>query len=510
MVWNYYELWLRVPVPYPSFADIGFLGFYPLCFVGLVVLIRRVSDEAPTWTLMLDSLITVLAGGFLAWEVMLEPIIPDLETGGFAAFTSLLWSIGTLGLVALCLAAWIWGRPARDRASVLLLLLGLSCFAIANLFYGRLAFEGRYAVGHPIDLGWHVGILLVAAAAIMHQQSSTLAWRAAGEFDPTTWRTMVGRTGLAMLAITGVSVLGAATVWAPTSDKHVAVGIILVGVLTAVRIGLGTIETERLAQRTRERDRLAAVAEERARAEESLARANEELLRSNAELQQFAYVASHDLQEPLRMVSSYTQLLARRYRGKIDEDADEFIGYAVEGVTRMQQLINDLLAYSRVGSRGKPFEPTNLGDVLQRTSANLEVAIAESGATVVATTSLPTVMGDPVLLAQVFQNLIGNALKYRGEAPPRVEVAAEANDSEWVVAVSDNGIGIAPEYFERIFLIFQRLHSRSEYAGTGIGLAITQRIVERHGGRIWVESTPGAGTTFKFTIPLSRERRGRL
>jgi PAS domain S-box-containing protein len=248
------------------------------------------------------------------------------------------------------------------------------------------------------------------------------------------------------------------------------------------------------------------VTEQRA-VEERLRRTADELQRSNAELEQFAYVASHDLQEPLRMVASYTQLLARRYRGRLDDDADEFIAYAVDGAQRMQQLIQDLLAYSRVGTRGRAFAPVDCAAVVDRAVGDLGGAVAESGA-VVTRDDLPSVLADPTQLRQLFQNLIGNALKYRGAAPPRVHVsaareAARAGEA-WHFAVRDNGIGIAPAYAERIFAVFQRLHTQAEYPGTGIGLAICRKIVERHGGRIWVASTPGAGATFHFTLPVRR------
>jgi light-regulated signal transduction histidine kinase (bacteriophytochrome) len=231
-----------------------------------------------------------------------------------------------------------------------------------------------------------------------------------------------------------------------------------------------------------------------------LAEQTAELERSNAELQQFAYVASHDLQEPLRMVASYTQLLARRYGDKLDADALEFIDYAVDGARRMQALINDLLAYSRVGTRGAEFAPTDCNALVDQVIADLGAAIEDERA-VVTRGDLPTLQADPMQLSQLFQNLIGNAIKFHGERAPRVEIGAERRGGEWRFSVQDNGIGIDPEYADRIFVIFQRLHSRAEYPGTGIGLAICKKIVERHGGHIWMESAPGEGTTFYFTLP---------
>jgi len=239
-------------------------------------------------------------------------------------------------------------------------------------------------------------------------------------------------------------------------------------------------------------------------AEAALARQTEDLRRSNADLEQFAYVASHDLQEPLRMVASYLQLIERRYRDELDDDGREFIDYAVDGANRMRTLINDLLAYSRVGTRGKPFEECNLNAVFEQAVGNLRLAIDEAAADVTKS-QLPTVHGDPGQLTQLMQNLIGNAIKFRGEAAPRVSVEASQQGGEWVCVVRDNGIGIAPEYAERVFLIFQRLHSRAEYDGTGIGLAICKRIVERHGGRIWLQSQPGEGTEVWWTLPVGGE-----
>ena len=239
-------------------------------------------------------------------------------------------------------------------------------------------------------------------------------------------------------------------------------------------------------------------------AHEALSRYSEDLARSNSDLQQFAYVASHDLQEPLRMVSSYTQLLARRYQGQLDADADEFIGYAVDGATRMQTLINDLLDYSRLGAPEKSFEAVDCNGLLDQIVADLRPNIEESRAEI-SYSNLPTLNADRSQVAQVFRNLIGNAMKFRGEEPPRIRVSAGRLGAEWLFSVSDNGIGIEPEYADRVFVIFQRLVTREQYPGTGIGLAICKRIVENHGGRIWFESQPGKGTNFFFLIPVGED-----
>lgn len=229
-----------------------------------------------------------------------------------------------------------------------------------------------------------------------------------------------------------------------------------------------------------------------------------ELKRSNEELEQFAYVASHDLQEPLRMVASYTELLAERYRGKLDENADKYIGYAMDGARRMQRMIHDLLAYARVSSQAKPLQPTDASAVLDSVIATMSEAIKNSQAEMICP-KLPTVMADEVQLGQVFQNLVGNALKFQSERRPRIEISARESTDWWQFCVADNGIGIEKEGSGRIFQMFQRLHTREEYDGTGIGLAISKRIVERHGGKIWFDSTPGQGTTFYFTLPRAEK-----
>lgn len=249
---------------------------------------------------------------------------------------------------------------------------------------------------------------------------------------------------------------------------------------------------------------------ERKRMEQQLRRSRDELektaadlKRSNQDLEQFAYVSSHDLQEPLRAVTGYVQLLAKKFQGQLGPDADVAIGFIVDGASRMSQLINDLLNYSRVGSRGNPFAQVDMEDVLRRMEQSLGPAIAEAGATITHD-ALPTVWADPMQMMQLLQNLVSNAIKFRGEQPPRVHVTACTDGQGWVFCVQDNGIGIDPKYWERIFIIFQRLHGQRRYKGTGIGLAICKRIVERHGGRMWVDSHAGNGSTFYFTIAARR------
>jgi signal transduction histidine kinase len=266
--------------------------------------------------------------------------------------------------------------------------------------------------------------------------------------------------------------------------------------------------TEMLLERTCElkasNEELQRQISERGHAEKELAERSQELIRSNTELEQLAYVASHDLQEPLRMVASYLQLLEKKYQGQLDADAHEYIEFAVDGAKRMQSLINDLLTYSRIGAAASPLQATDSKAAVDTALRLLRLAIADSAARI-EYGELPVVMGDPDQLVQLFQNLIANAIKFRSRPGPHIVVSAEANDGYWRFAVQDDGIGIEKEYFDRIFVMFQRLHSRSAYPGTGIGLAICKKIVERHGGRIWVESEPGQGTVFTFTLQRAGE-----
>ena len=236
-------------------------------------------------------------------------------------------------------------------------------------------------------------------------------------------------------------------------------------------------------------------------------RAQQELLRSNRDLEQFAYVASHDLQEPMRMVAIFTQLLAERYRGKLDAEGEKYMQFVTEGALRMQTMIEDLLTFSRVGRGGLDLRATDCNAVVKKALSNLATAVKESGA-VVNCEPLPVIFGDAGLLLQLFQNLLGNAIKFHGPNPPLVHICGKPEETQWRFSVADNGIGIAPDQAENIFVIFRRLHTRDEYPGNGLGLAICKKVVEQHGGRIWVESLPGRGSTFHFTLPKRRPAQG--
>jgi light-regulated signal transduction histidine kinase (bacteriophytochrome) len=238
----------------------------------------------------------------------------------------------------------------------------------------------------------------------------------------------------------------------------------------------------------------------RAKAEQELGITAEELSRSNKDLEMFAYAASHDLQEPLRAVAGFMGILKKQYENKLDAEGLEYIEYAVDGAERMQRLIHDLLTYSRVGTRGAAFKPSSAREALDAALYNLRLSIEECGA-VVTCDPLPVITADRTQMTQVFQNLIGNALKFRGERTPAIAVSSRHENGSWIFSIEDNGIGIEPQYFDRIFIIFQRLHSREQYDGTGIGLSVVKKIIERHAGRIWVESTYGKGSTFYFSIP---------
>jgi light-regulated signal transduction histidine kinase (bacteriophytochrome) len=338
------------------------------------------------------------------------------------------------------------------------------------------------------NISWILGAVAISLMAV--RRSVTLFHMFAGQKVPADWFAETVALVTSALMVAGIAFIAPIFLSVKHSEEAVK----------KARDELEIRVQERTADLSRTNEALHAEIAGRKKAEKEIIRYADELKRSNYELQQFAYVASHDLQEPLRMISSYLQLIERRYKSKLDQDADEFIEYAVDGAKRLQNMINGLLEYSRVETSGKSFEPVDCEKVFGDTLANLKVAIEENSA-VITHDPLPTVMADRSQILQLFQNLIGNAIKFRAQEAPRIHVSAGHKGDEWAFSVKDNGIGIEEQYKDRIFDLFQRLHSRG-YSGTGIGLSICKRIVERHGGKIWLESTIGRGSTFYFEIPF--------
>jgi signal transduction histidine kinase len=463
-------------------------GLYLLARVlDVLALLRLVRRRGPAlqrggW---LDILMVTTGVGSLSLTFV---ILPIAEGPGSLLERAFVLAFPVLGLMLLALLVCVMLTfDYRQPADALLIGFVFSQLVWDNAYsvnaFQALAFHGRGWFGFQL-----LALALLGAAALHPSMRDVCRDRAPkGRGAPTAKRLLF----LILIALIPTMVMVYQdTLIDPQIDTLIldaAAGTVFVlAMLRAAELGVSLSEHERV---------LAELEDE----VEFRRRVEQELKRSNVELEQFAYVASHDLQEPLRMVAGYVQLLARRYRGRLDEEADEFIHYAVEGAVRMQALINDLLTYSRVGTKGKPLVATGLDAALDDALTNLSLTISETGAEVIRG-PLPRVIGDPGQLVQLFQNLVGNALKFRSNARAEVRISAAPAGEMVQVSVADNGIGIEPQSAKRIFDIFQRLHTRDEYTGTGIGLAVCKKIVERHGGDIWVESQPGQGAAFHFTL----------
>ncbi len=391
--------------------------------------------------------------------------------------------MSSIGFLMIGLALLVMDRHVATSEGLALVSAALALLALAGYLYGAIAFQQQTPLYSAVVL-FLLGIGILSARA----DRSLMAKVTSNSFGGLMARRLLPATLLIPIILGAIIHYGqlAGLYRAPTGLAVFAVGNVL---LFLVVIWWGVSSLHRMDT-------------ERRRAEHDLQEMAAKLARSNADLEQFAYVTSHDLKEPLRAISGSVQLFQERYHAKLDPSADAIIKHTAEGAIRMQSLIDDLLTYSRLTTREGPLAPTNAEETLKEALANLELALKESKA-IVTNDALPTVQADHTQLLQVFQNLVSNAVKYRSQRTPKIHVSAEDKGSEWLFSVRDNGIGIGAQYVDRIFRIFQRLHTRKEYSGTGIGLAVCKKVIERHGGKIWVESEPEEGSTFFFTLRKS-------
>ena len=489
--WYLYPVGLHGVLPYPSVADALFITSYIVSGVALALLTRSRSTGAQSRADLIDTAIIGLGLASVSWTFLIAPALNGSTLGLAGQLTSIAYPL--LDITLLSLAIRLAVTPGARMISHWLVLLWIAGQFAADSAFAATTLSGAFSYGDLTFAGWLLSFVFIGSAAL-HPSMRDLT-------QPSMARPeLAGRVRLVLLA--GAALIPVALILLDIlrgkPEHHFVLASTAGALIVLVTLRLSGLMVD-IAEHHRVQLELEQEIAVRQAAEGRLQQQTEALQRSNAELEQFAYVASHDLQEPLRMVASYAGLLKRRYAGKLDAEADEFIDYAMDGVTRMRALINDLLTYSRVGREERPAESTDSRVALDRALANLEVAIADRQALVVIG-NLPTVMASSLQLTQVFQNLIGNGLKFCRETRPEIRVDAERRGAEWIFAVRDNGIGIDPQYKDRIFLIFQRLHKRDEYEGTGIGLAICKKIVERQGGRIWIESEPGKGATFRFTL----------
>jgi signal transduction histidine kinase len=474
------------------------------------LLVDRILGTPLALTRLKDIVgLTVIAALFSnALTALLGAAVPSLAFGApYWAVWRVWWIADALGIILVTPVIMTWA--SLDRASVLPFIkrrgveaavLFSAMVVFADFVFGVEVTDASFLLPFPYAtfpfLLWAAVRFGLRGASLASLVLALVAvWYTAQRLGPfAATSESLSYQVLSTQAFLGVVTLSTLMLAAVIGERQ--------QVQAALRAANDSLEL-RIQERTREltdaNQKLRVEVAERQRAEEEVKRSMAELARSNGELEQFAYVASHDLREPLRAVGGMVQLLEQRYKGQLDQRADEFITHIVDGVKRMQLLIDDLLAFARIGTPARA-QSTDCEAIMKNVIANLGAAIQESGA-VVTHEGLPTLKCDPTQMTQLLQNLVGNAIKFRGAARPEIQVKAELKEGQWVFVVRDNGIGIEPQYYERIFAIFQRLHTRRAYPGTGIGLAICKKIVTLHGGRIWVESAPGRGSSFYFTLP---------
>lgn len=515
-IWSILEIGLNKD-PTFSLANLFYLIYYPLFAIGILFLPKGSLKNRKRIVRLTEIGIIMISALIISLILLIEPLIQTNKENILFPLIPLIYVfLDFFVFFALVDLLFNW-LSQTNRLTYLLLCIGISIQIITDFTYLYQFIYGIHSTGNLVDLGYASGyifIILAAVTQITHEKIDIKSLYSKYIYYP---RKMQFNIYSPILLLSIVYFL---FIWADYNVKSVdtflleiAFGIILF--LAVIRQFISFKENKELylaAKEELEKRKIMEVklnkvllnldkeVQERTKEQEKLI---EELKRSNKELEVFAYVASHDLQEPLRTIASFTQLLEIRYKGKLDDDADEFIEFIVDGSKRMKQLILDLLEYSRITTKGQEFQPVNTNELVDYVLNNLNTLIAENNV-IITFDDLPTITADKGQLARVFQNLISNSIKFRNPyEQPKIQISYREKENEHFFSVSDNGIGIEKQYFDRIFTIFQRLHTMNEYPGTGIGLSVTKRIIERHGGDIWVESSFGVGSTFYFTLPKS-------
>lgn len=514
LVWGILEIGLNQD-PTLSVANLFYFLYYPLFVIGILILPKYSDNHYKKVDKLIEIGIIMISVILIFFILLINPIIQLNATNSFLSLVPLLYVFLDLFLFfALVVLIFNW-LDQINQLPFLILGIGVLVKIITDCIFLYMFSHGTYFSGSLVDLGWIYSYILFILAAISQINGTKISFEHFSNKHLLYFRKIHWNIYLPLLLLSLAYVF---LLWGNHNLNKIDVafleiffGFILILVILRQIISFKENRILYMAAKNELKKReitemalnkvLINLDEEIDARTLELEKLIKELKRSNKELEVFAYVASHDLQEPLRTITSFTQLLERRYRGKLDDDADEFIEFIVDGANRMKQMILDLLEYSRITTKGQEFKPVNIENIINYALDSLNVLIKENDA-VIKFDNLPIVNGDKSQLVRVFQNLISNAIKFRkDDKSPEICISAKKEGNEYIFKVADNGIGIEEQYFDVIFTIFKRLHTREEYEGTGIGLSVTKRVIERHGGKIWVESQPNKGTTFYFTIP---------
>ena len=516
LIWGILEFSLNQD-PNFSVANLFYLIYYPLFAIGILILPKYSLKNRKRIIRLIEMGIIMISAFFLSLIFFMEPLTHATNKNTLLYLMPLIYVFLDFFLFFALIDLLFNWLSQINRLPYLLLGIGILIKIIIDFTYLYQVVYGIYSTAGLIDLGWVISYIFIILAAITQINDKKIDIN--GLFSEYLYYLNEIQFNVYM-PILLLSIVYILFIWSDyyldsgnTFILEIAFGIILfLAILHQVVSFKGNREQYLAAKEEIEKRKIIEAklnkvllnldkeVQERTKEQEKLIK---ELKRSNKELEVFAYVASHDLQEPLRTIASFTQLLEKRYKGKLDDDADEFIEFIVDGFKRMKQLINDLLEYSRITTKGQEFRPVNIDNLLDYVLNNLNTLIAENNV-IITFDNLPTITADKGQLARVFQNLISNSIKFRKpDEQPKIQISYWEKENEHFFGVSDNGIGIEKQYFDRIFTIFQRLHTMKEYSGTGIGLSVTKRIIERHNGRIWVESEYGVGSTFYFTLQKS-------